>query len=396
MQFTLHGAHLVDAQRDQRTGSVCVTEGTIRSVGPVDEPEGVIIDASDAVIMPGFIEVHTHGGGGFSLHTTHVEELQSYAQWITSTGVTSFLVAVVGTPASLPEAQLATAVDFIEQRHSHLEAEPVGIFLEGPYINEKRRGAHPPIWLRTPDESETEQVLALTKGYLKLITIAPELPGAQAMLQRLIEAGVTVSIGHTDADYEQAQQAIQQGARHMTHCFNAMRPLHHRKPGPLAALAQHAETMGELIADGVHVHPAMMDLLVKVLSPQRTVIITDAQSCAGNPEGEFDFAGQAASVINGAAFLSDGTLAGSVLTMDQALRNILQYTHVSLSEAVGMLTYNPARTAQVDKRKGLLAAGYDADLLIFDQSLHLQATICRGEVAFATEEWSQRLQSLKG
>ncbi len=210
----------------------------------------------------------------------------------------------------------------------------------------------------------------------------------------LVDAGITVSMGHTDANYEKAKEAIQLGVTHATHCFNAMRPLLHRSPGPLAAIAQAQQVRGELIADGVHVHPAAMDALVKLLGAERTIVITDALAAAGVPNVDFDFAGQPARVVRGAARLSDGTITGSVLTMDQALRNVLQMTEVSLQQAVGMLTLNPAHAAQVSHRKGRLQVGYDADLLIFNHSLALQATICRGAVAFATKEWRERLSAL--
>lgn len=276
-----------------------------------------------------------------------------------------------------------------------MAAEPLGIHLEGPYISATRRGAHPTSWLRMPDEAETEWLLALANGYLRLLTIAPELPGAALMIARLVEAGITVSMGHTDATYEQAQEAIRLGVTHVTHCFNAMRPLLHRAPGPLAALAQAKGVFGELIADGVHVHPAAADALVKLLGPERTIVITDAQAPAGVSNAAFEFAGQPARVIRGAARLSDGTIAGSILTMDQALRNMLQMTEVTLPQAVGMLTFNPARSIHVAHRKGRLHAGYDADVLIFDQSLALQATICCGKVAFVSSEWRERLSDLQ-
>ncbi|GCE05257.1 N-acetylglucosamine-6-phosphate deacetylase [Dictyobacter aurantiacus] len=394
MRFTLQGAHLVDATMDVERGSVVVDGTQIQAVGQDDGAEGLRIDASDSIILPGFIEVHTHGGGGFNLHTTDVEEVRSYRRWIPTTGVTSFLVTVVGTPNALPEAQLQTAVAAIEQAHqnsSEPSAEPIGIFLEGPYISVKKRGAHPPIWLRIPDEKETERILKLTRGYLRLLTIAPELPGAHDMIRRLVEEGVTVSIGHTDSDYEQAREAIQLGITHATHCFNAMRQLEHRDPGPLAAIVQAEQVLGELIGDGVHVHPAMMDMLVRMLGSQRTVVVTDALAGAGMTDATFEFAGQQARVICGAARLEDGTLTGSVLTMDQALRNMLDMTPISLSDASGMLSLNPARSAQVKDRKALLRAGYDADLVIYDRSLQLQATICRGQVCYATDAWRQRL-----
>lgn len=391
MRFTLRGARLVDATMDLADADITVAGAHIEQVGRnLCAPERVL-DASSMIVMPGFIEVHTHGGGGFELHTTSADEIRSYAHWVPGAGVTSFLVAVVGTPGALPVEQLRAAVAAIEEPGEGAEA--LGIHLEGPYINVKRRGAHPPSWLRQPNPAETEQLLTLTGGHLRLITLAPELPGAHAMIRRLVEAGVTVSIGHTDATYEQATEAIALGITHATHCFNAMRPLLHREPGPIAAIAKDPRVQGELIADGVHVHPEVMRLLVRMLGPERTVVITDAQASAGLENGAtFEFAGQNAQVLCGAAYLADGTLAGSVLTMKQALHNMLDITQVSLSEAVGMLTLNPARAAHVAGYKGRLQAGYDADLLIFDSSLCLQATICQGQLAYATEAWHRLLR----
>jgi len=395
MRFTLRDAHLIDATTDIARGAICIDGTRIEAVDRQENIPGnqdMIIDAADMIVIPGFIDVHTHGGGGYNLHTTYVDEIRSYTRWVPQTGVTSFLIAVVGVPGSIPEEQLRTAVEALD--HPGKGAEPLGIHLEGPYISAARRGAHTPSWLRVPDESETEQLLAITAGYLRLLTLAPELPGASAMIRRLVDAGVTVSMGHTDATYEQAQEAIKLGVTHVTHCFNAMRPLLHRAPGPLAALARAHKVYGELIADGVHVHPGAMNALVKLLGPERTIVITDALAGAGLHDATFDFAGQPARVIDGAAHLADGTITGSVLTMDQALRNMLLMTGVSLQQAVGMLTLNPAHPAQVSQHKGRLKVGYDADVLIFDQAMTLQATFCRGEVAFAADEWRERLSAL--
>jgi N-acetylglucosamine-6-phosphate deacetylase len=393
MRWTLQGAHLVDANFELPGGDLTIDGARIQAVGaPADAP-GAVIDASAMIVMPGFIDVHTHGGGGYNLHTVSAEEIQAYARWAPATGVTSFLIGVVGVPGTLPEAQLQAAAAAIDSWKSG--AEPLGIHLEGPYISLKRRGAHLPSWLRLPDVNEIERVLTLAGGHLRLITLAPELPGAAAMIRRLVQAGVTVSIGHSDATYEQTQEAIQLGVTHATHCCNAMRPLLHRDPGPLGAIAQAPQVSGELIADGVHVHPAMMHALVKILGPERTIIITDALSAAGLAEDtQFDFAGQPAQLLHGAARLADGTLTGSVLTLDLALKNIIQATGVSLQEAVGMLTHNPARAAKVAGRKGQLQADYDADLLIMDSTLTLQATICQGRLAFATDAWRERLSDL--
>jgi N-acetylglucosamine-6-phosphate deacetylase len=391
MRFTLSGARLVDATMDLPERDIVIGGEHIEGIG---ETAGSIIEAEGMVVTPGFIEVHTHGGGGYNLHTTDVQEIRNYSRWVATTGVTSYLIAVVGVSNAMPEPQLHAAVEAIESRQREV-AEPVGIHLEGPYISVARRGAHPTSWLRTPNEVETEHLLAMSKGFLRLVTLAPELPGADEMIRRLNAANVTVSMGHTDINFAQAQEAIQKGITHMTHCFNAMRPLLHREPGPVPAVMQASQVLGEVIADGVHVHPAVVEALVKMLGAERTIVVTDAQAGAGLPDGSvFEFAGQYACVADGAARLADGSLTGSVLTMEQGLRNVIKMAGVSLQEGVGMLTYNPARSARVEQKKALLRPGYDADLLILNADLQLQATICRGALAYATDEWRAKLAQL--
>ncbi|MGH2514975.1 MAG: N-acetylglucosamine-6-phosphate deacetylase [Ktedonobacterales bacterium] len=389
MRCTLQIARLVDARGDLTSGDISCDGASITAAVTALETPDEAIEAAGMIVMPGFLDVHTHGGGGWSLHTTDAAQIHAYARWAPATGVTSFLLGVVGTPGVLPEAQITAAVDAIE--HQDGGAEALGIHLEGPYINERRRGAHLPSWLRAPNAEETERVLALTHGLLRILTLAPELPGASAMIRRLVDAGVTVSLGHSDATYEQALEAIALGVTHVTHCCNAMRPLLHRDPGPISALSESPGVFGEVIADGVHVHPAMLRVLLKLMGPERTIIITDALAGAGTEDAAFEFGGQPARVIRGAARLADGTITGSVLTMEQALRNVASMTGATLSEASGMLSYNPARAAKVADRKGLLRPDYDADIAVFDADLALHATYCRGELAFATDAWRVRM-----
>jgi N-acetylglucosamine-6-phosphate deacetylase len=401
MRSLLHGARLVDADGDAPSGDIGFEGKRIVSIaaGPDAGSNGASTaaggpgydasyDATGLIVMPGFIDVHTHGGGSCNLHTADPGEIRAYARWAPSTGVTSFLIGVVGAPNTLPERQIAAAVAALEGERAG--AEPLGIHLEGPYISERRRGAHLASWLRAPDPNETERLLALARGWLRIVTLAPELPGGDALIRRLVEAGVTVSLGHSDATYEQALEALRLGVTHVTHCCNAMRPLLHRDPGPLAALAETPGVYGEVIPDGVHVHPAMLRALLKLMGPERAIVITDAQAGAGGGGGTFEFGGQQAHISRGAAWLADGTLSGSVLTMEQALRNTLRMTSVTLSEASAMMARNPARAAYAGGTKGALRPGYDADLIVLDADLALQATYCGGELVYASDAWRQR------
>ena len=391
MPFVLRDARLIDAGQD-RIGNIAVRGSTMSAVGPAREVGATVIDLDGAIVVPGFVDVHVHGGGGFSLHTTEPDEIRRYAAWVPSTGTTSFLIAVVGVPDGLPLPQLRAAATAIGSPGAG--AEPIGIHLEGPFINPMRRGAHDPAWLREPDPEATSAILDAADGRLRIVTLAPELTGAEAMQRALLDAGIVVSVGHTDADEIQTREAIRRGARHATHCFNAMRPLLHRDPGPLGAIIASDEVLGELIADTHHVHPAAMRVLIRALGAERTVVITDAIAAVGLGDVPFTLGNQPAHVEGGVARLADGTIAGSVLTMDQALRNVLALGGLSLSAAVGMLTHNPARAAGVADRKGLLQTGYDADLVILNDDLSVGAAICRGHLAYADESWQQRLEPL--
>lgn len=398
MRLTLRGARLVDAVADLGMGDITIEDGRILAAGAIGAPAdelGQVADVTGLIALPGFIDIHTHGGGGFNLQTTSPDEIAGYARWVAASGVTAFLIGVVGIPDDLPHEQLRAAAAAVAGWRPGVDAgaEPLGIHLEGPYISETRRGAHQSSWLRQPDPAETERILALADDTLRLVTLAPELPGAHGMIRRLVEAGVTVSIGHTDANYEQALEAIALGVTHATHCCNAMRPLRHRDPGPLGAIALSPQVAGEIIADGVHVHPAMVEVLIKLLGTERTVVITDALAGAGNGDDPFEFAGQPARVVDGAARLADGTLTGSVLTMDQALRNVLALPGISLSAASAMLSRNPARAARAAARKGLLAPGYDADLVLLDAERQPCATYCAGTLVYASEGWAERLSA---
>ncbi|MDW8060734.1 MAG: N-acetylglucosamine-6-phosphate deacetylase [Thermomicrobium sp.] len=389
MLVALVGGELVDGGSRQPGTCVVVDGERIRAVGRSPSGARIVLDATGCVILPGFIDLHTHGGGGYALHTREPEELLAYARWVTRTGTTAFLATLVGAPDGFPERQLAAAAEALAiPVHG---AQLLGVYLEGPFLNPARRGAHHPSWIRGPDPLLAERLLATARGTLRVVTVAPELPGARAVMERFVRAGVTVALGHTDATYEQASDALRRGARLLTHCFNAMPPLLHRAPGPLGALIERDDAVGELIADGHHVLPPVMRFLIRALGPQRIAVVTDAQPGAGAPLGTtFDFAGRPARVADGLARLDDGTIAGSVLTMDGALRTLIERVGVSLEDAAAMLSTTPARILGLGQRKGRILPGYDADLVLLDRAFQVQATLCRGRLAYANAEWLQR------
>lgn len=387
MRLAIAGARVVDWRGDRAGMSLVVDGARLADPGP-DDPT---VDASELTVLPGFIDVHTHGGGGFGLHTLDPDEIRCYAAWAPSTGCTAFLAGVVGIPAGLPLDELSAAAGAAGEPGPG--AEILGIHLEGPFLNPSRRGAHDPSWLRMPSREAALRMIDAARGWLRIVTLAPELPNADAAMAAFVAAGVVVSIGHTDATYDETNAAIGRGARHATHCFNAMPPLLHRAPGPLGAVADASDVLGELIADGVHVQPPAMRALLRLLGVNRTVIVTDAQSGAGLDDPVMMFAGMPARVSGGVARLADGTIAGSVLTMDRALRNAVAMLGATLPEASAMLTANPARAAGAAGRKGLLAPGYDADLVVLDADLAPVATYCRGQLAFAATRWLDRLRA---
>ncbi|MCX7623591.1 MAG: N-acetylglucosamine-6-phosphate deacetylase [Thermomicrobium sp.] len=390
MVITFAGADLLHGGT-RRAGQALAIAGTrIVALGPEVPTTGPVVDLSGFLLAPGFIDLHTHGGGGFALHTTEPEEILSYARWVTRTGTTGFLVNVVGVPEGLPERQLAAAVRAIAI--AERGARPLGIYLEGPFLNPARRGAHHPSWLRPAERALAERLLRLAEGHLRVVTLAPELPGAMGVLERFVAASVTVALGHTDASYETAREAFARGARLLTHCFNAMPPLLHRAPGPLGALVECPEACGELVADGHHVLPPVMRVLVRALGPERTVVVTDAQPGAGLPPGTtFAFAGLTARVEGDLARLADGTIAGSLLTTDRALRNLVELVGVPLEQAVRMLTETPAHVLGLAGRTGRLAPGYDADLVVLDADFRVHGTVCRGRIEYASRELAERL-----
>ena len=382
MLTALLNARVLTPDEELAGATVVVRDGRIEAVDiGLTPPAGArTFDLAGLTLAPGFIDIHVHGGGGFSLITEDPEEIRSYARWVVNHGVTGFLVTLVGAPLPQMKRWLAAAVAAGEGLGGC--ARPLGVHLEGPFVNPARRGALPAEGLRPPDVTEFLALVEAAQGRLKIITLAPELPGAADIVAAARQRGVVVSMGHTDATYEQALEAVEWGVRQATHCFNGMRPFHHRDPGCLGAILSSPMLTAELIADGVHVHPGAMALLLAAKGPQRTMLVTDGIAAAALTDGAYSLAGEAIQVRDGVASLPDGTLAGSVGTMDQAVRNMVRLGLAPLAQAVRMASSNPAAALGLGQRLGRVAPGFAADLVALDERLEVAMTFVGGVPAY--------------
>lgn len=341
-----------------------------------------IVDLQGQLLLPGFVDVHVHGGGGYDAMHGDAEHIRGMSSYHAAHGTTSLLVTTLTADRPSIERAVVSILEAIEQGVDG--ADIAGIHLEGPFISPARCGAQHPAHVREPSVEELASYIRLAKGNVRLLTIAPERPQALEVIRYAVQQGVTVSLGHSDATLEEIRAAVRSGARHVTHMFNGMRPLHHREPGVAGAAMMLDELAVELICDGYHVHPELIDFIFRVKPRERVVLVTDAVSAAGLPDGDdYHLGGLPCYKKDGQVRLkSTGDLAGSCLTMDAALRHAMAYTGLALSEVLPALTINPARQAGISSRKGLIAPGMDADLIVLDNSYEVVATYVRGRLVY--------------
>jgi N-acetylglucosamine-6-phosphate deacetylase len=387
MSTTLYYSHIITPHENIPSGAIVVSdEGTIQYVGPMDEmprTTGVHLDLRGLSVIPGLIDVHVHGGNGITFGGTDspLDELQSYSKWAVSNGVTGYLCSLVAPDAKSLEELVRK---YVEAFSTEIQgAEPLGIHLEGPFINRVKKGAFNPDWLRLPSLEETEQLLKVGKGWIRQVTIAPELQDADLIASRFRQAGVIVSLGHTNSDYTTAMAALRGNYTHVTHTFNAQSNFNHREPGAMGAILSSDNVTAELIADTIHVHPGTMKILWRCLGPDRIVLITDAMAGAGLKDGLYDLVGQTVIVKNGHATLAYGTIAGSTVTLNQCVINMHRYVGVPLPDSVKMATLNPARSMGFSDRLGSLSIGKDANLTVIGEDATIRLTMIRGNIVFS-------------
>ena len=336
-------------------------------------PGTVDVDFPDSVVVPGFIDMHVHGGGGASYTDADGPDIAAGAGFHLRHGTTTTLASLV----TAAPAELLTGVRALAD--ATRLGTVAGIHLEGPWLSPARCGAHDHTRMRDPDPAEIDAVLAAGDGTIRMVTLAPERPGSQWAIQRFLDAGVVVAVGHTDATYEQVRQAVDLGATVGTHLFNAMPPLHHRAPGPVLALLQDPRVIVELIADGVHVHPAMVTAVIGAAGPERVAVVTDAIAAAGGGDGMFRLGSVPIDVASSVARVQGtSTIAGSTATMDQLFRRVSgPGSDAALTAAVQMTSATPARALRLDG-VGNLRPGDDANLVVLDRDLQVTAVMVHG------------------
>ncbi|HYM16397.1 MAG TPA: N-acetylglucosamine-6-phosphate deacetylase [Dehalococcoidia bacterium] len=336
-----------------------------------------IIDGGGRIVAPGYVDIHVHGGGGFDLMTDDPEQVRGYARWAVTRGVTSFLVSTFGRDHAQILRRLQALAPLIGKPGPG-EARALGFHLEGPYINPARKGAFDPRWLRPPSVREYEQLFEASGGAIRQITLAPELPGADALIRAVVDSGAVAAMGHTDATYGQARRAIVLGVSHITHCFNAMRPFGHRDPGVLGVVMTSDDLTAELIGDGAHVDYAAARLLVRAKGAERIVLITDGMPLCGTPDGEGEWEGVPIRVDRGKAVrVADGTIIGGVTPLDDMVRNAVRYIGVEPQHAVAMASANPASALGRSALPDL-----SGDFLLLDGDLRVTETWLSGERVF--------------
>lgn len=346
------------------------------------EGYGIVEVPSHFHAVPGFIDVHIHGAAGADTMDATGEALDTIATALPKEGTTSFLATTITQEPAEIEKALINARQYVEQQPAQGKAEILGVHLEGPFVNKKRAGAQPAQYISDPDLELFKRWQKLSNDTIKLVTLAPERPGGIELIRYLKENGIIASLGHTDATYEEVLEAIEAGSNHVTHLFNQMRGLHHREPGVVGATFLHKELKAEMIVDGVHVRPEMVLLAYQQKKSEGIILITDAMRAKCLKNGQYDLGGQEVTVQGGKAVLQDGTLAGSILKLGQGVRNIISYTGCSLEEAIIMASVNPAKQLNMFDRKGSIAIGKDADIVILNENIEVEMTICRGVRAY--------------
>ncbi|HEY2420218.1 MAG TPA: N-acetylglucosamine-6-phosphate deacetylase [Neobacillus sp.] len=345
--------------------------------------DAILLDVSGSIVSPGFIDTHVHGGGGHNFMEATREAYSAISDHMVRGGVTSCLATT--TSVSLPNLiKTLEYASFMTQHPIPNNVEILGIHMEGPYLNPLHRGVHIAEHIREAEITELEQIYLAQASALRVVTLAPEMPFGLETTRFFAERGIGVSIGHTGATYEQVKTGLANGACRGTHVFNAMPPIHHRKPGPIPALFEDQNATLEFIVDGHHVHPSVVKMAVQEIGPSRGILITDCTDVAGLGEGVYTrWEGTEVRIEEGQSRTASGSLAGSVLRMDQGVKNLVEKVELPIGQALLMATENPAKSIGVYKKKGSISPGKDADIVVLNGDLSIGFTMIKGQIVYS-------------
>ncbi|TAK74538.1 MAG: N-acetylglucosamine-6-phosphate deacetylase [Gammaproteobacteria bacterium] len=384
----ISGAPIMSERKWVKDHAIVMEEGIIKALIPADMakhhlPAKHYEFPADHCVIPGFIDLHVHGTHGYDVMDGTEEALLAMSQALAAEGITGFLA----TTMTSDDERLEHALQTIAKTTIHQEkgAAVLGAHLEGPFIAPSKLGAHASDEVRLPDSELIKHWQAVANGHIKIVTLAPELPHALSLIKQLNNMDIIASIGHTNATYEETCTAIAAGCTQATHLFNAMRGIHQREPGAVSALLLSDKIAAEIIVDGLHLHPAIIDLALRVKGRERILLVTDAMraKCLGN--GRYELGGQLVNVDAGKATLEDGTLAGSTLRMPQAVKNMADFTKCSLIDAISMASSNAAKVLKMDTRKGDIAIGKDADVVVLSPDFDVLLTLRAGKEIYKAQ-----------
>jgi N-acetylglucosamine-6-phosphate deacetylase len=382
----IYASRILTPQDEILDGVILVEETRIAAIGHRDEvhvpPGSLDYVATGLTVVPGFVDIHIHGAGGHDVMEGNARALDKITSTVARYGTTARLATTVTASPEETCKSLEGIAHYIrnhekQEESPRLAAEILGIHLEGPFISKVRRGVHPTESIARPSLELLETFFKAADGLVRILTLAPEIPGATEMIQAAVAAGVVAAMGHTDANYDQARAAIRAGVRHAVHTFNAMRPFTHRDPGVLAAIMTDVDITAEIIADGVHVAGPAIQVLLGAKGFDTVILVSDGIAATGMADGTYRLGTTEAIVENGVARNSEGKLAGSTLTLDRALRNIVALG-VPIVDAIRMATVLPARRLGLAGKKGILAVGADADLVVLTPELQVAGVMTRG------------------
>ena len=371
---------LYNTPNAEQTTSILIENGIIAQIGQINPSDSDnTLDAEGRTIAPGFIDIHIQGAGGADVLDASPEALKAISQTCAHFGTTSFLATTVFKP-NQENKHLKFAAEYTGRNLGG--ANLLGTHLEGPFVSHEKRAMVSPDCICPPSLEVLEKIIDTTGGHLKMMTIAPELPGSTQIIQRLVESNVVASFGHSNATYDQTLAAFKSGISHITHLFNAMPSLHHRSPGPLIAIFETKNITAQLITDGVHIHPCVIKFVFETLGPHRIILITDGMRALGLADGKYTYDGIEYESREGIARHKNGTLVGTTLGLSQLLPKFMTFTDCPLDVAIKTVTENPAKLLGIEKRKGTIEEGKDADLVLLNQDCSIYTTIVDGNVVF--------------